>query len=199
MTDPLITLFGGKTKARILSMLLSHPGESFHLRGLAQAAGTDSGNTSKLLKSLVESGLVVATADRQSTRYAINSQSLLVAPLRQLVACAGALMLDLRTVASGMAADYVGVYGSMAAGTDDASSDIDVLVVGNLSAVAAQTAFKAMGRKHGKTVNVVAVSAAELKHKLSEGGAFWTAVAEGQKIDLKGAWADVAQREATAG
>jgi uncharacterized protein len=199
MTDPLITLFGGKTKARILSVLLSHPGESFHLRGLAHAAATDSGNTSKLLKLLVESGLVVATADRQSTRYAINTQSLLVAPLRQLVACAGALMVDLRTVASGMAASYVGVYGSMAAGTDDANSDIDVLVVGNLSAVAAQTAFKAVGRTHGKTVNVVAVSALELAQKLREGSAFWAAVAEGQKIDLKGAWADVAHREATAG
>jgi hypothetical protein len=199
MTDPLITLFGGKTKARILSMLLSHPGESFHLRGLAQAAGTDSGNTSKLLKLLVESGLVVAAADRQSTRYAINSQSLLVAPLRQLVACAGALMVDLRAVASSMAAAYVGVYGSMAAGTDDASSDIDVLVVADLSAVAAQVAFKKVGRKHGKAVNVVAVSASDLEHKLREGGAFWAAVAEGQKIDLKGAWADVAHREATAG
>jgi hypothetical protein len=198
MTDPLITILGGKTKARILSVLPLHPSESFHLRGLAQAAGTDSGNTSKLLKPLVESGLVLAAPDSHSTRYSINYQSPLVAPLRQLVVRAGSLMADLRAVANGMDATYVGVYGSMAAGTDNAKSDIDVLAVGGLSGVAAQTAFRAAGRKHHKTVNVVAITAAELEQKLLEGGAFWTAVAKGQKIDLKGTWANVAHSPATA-
>jgi hypothetical protein len=166
---------------------------------LAQVAGTDSGNTSKLLKLLVEGGLVLAVPDRHSTRYSINSRSPLVGPLRQLVACAGSMMVDLRNVASGIDAAYVGVFGSMATGTDDASSDIDVLVVGDLSGLAAQTAFKAAARKHRKTVNVVAVTASELIQKLREGGSFWASIAAGKKIDLKGVWADVAHSEATAG
>lgn len=198
MSDPLATIFGGKTKARILEVLLSHPSENYHLRGLAQAAGTDSGNTSKLLKLLVKSGLVLAGPDRYSTRYSINSRSPLVAPLRQLVARAGSLMVDLRAVADRIDAVYVGVYGSVAAGTDDANSDIDVLVAGDLSGVAAQSAFKAVGRKHRKTVNVVAVTSAELARKLRGGGAFWTSIADGTKIDLKGVWIDVANSEATA-
>jgi hypothetical protein len=192
MTDALVTIFGGKTKARILETLLTHPSESFHLRGLAQAAGTDSGNTSKLLKLLVESGLVLAAPDRHSTRYSINSGSPLVAPLRQLVACAGSLMVDMREVANTLSAAYVGVYGSVASGTDDGNSDVDVLVVGKLSVVAAQTAFKSVARKHGKAINVVAVTARDLTQRLSEGGAFWASVAEGKKIDLKGAWIEVA-------
>jgi uncharacterized protein len=197
MSDPLVTIFGGKTKARILDVLLSHPTESYHLRGLAQAAGTDSGNTSKLLKLLVQGGLVLAAPDRHSTRYSINSRSPLVAPLRQLVACAGSLMIDLRAIADGIDAAYIGVYGSVAAGTDAADSDVDVLIVGELSVVAAQTAFKAVGRKHRKTVNVVAVTAPELARNLRAGGAFWASIAAGMKIDLKGAWIDVAHSEAT--
>jgi hypothetical protein len=192
MTEALVTIFGGKTKARILETLLTHPSESFHLRGLAQAAGTDSGNTSKLLKLLVESGLVLAAPDRHSTRYSINSGSPLVAPLRQLVACAGSLMVDMREVANTLSAAYVGVYGSVASGTDDGKSDVDLLVVGKLSVVAAQTAFKSVARKHGKAINVVAVTARDLKQRLTEGGAFWASVAEGKKIDLKGAWIEVA-------
>jgi uncharacterized protein len=199
MNDPLVTIFGGKTKARILDVLLSHPSESYHLRGLAQAAGTDSGNTSKLLKLLVQGGLVLAAADRHSTRYSINSRSPLVAPLRQLVACAGSLMIDLRAAADGIDAAYIGVYGSVASGTDDANSDVDVLIVGELSVVAAQAAFKAVGRKHRKTVNVLAVTAPELARKLRAGGALWTSIADGMKIDLKGAWIDVAHREAAEG
>jgi hypothetical protein len=187
---------GGKTKARILGTLLTHPSESFHLRGLAQAAGTDSGNTSKLLRLLVESGLVLSVPDRHSTRYSINLGSPLAAPLRQLVACAGSLFVALREVANGLTATYIGVYGSVAAGTDDGDSDVDVLVVGKLSVVAAQTAFKSVGRKHGKTINVVAITQIELTKKLSEGGAFWASVAAGRRIDLKGVWSDVANREA---
>lgn len=198
MSNPLVAIFGGTTKARVLDVLLSHPSETYHLRGLAQAAGTDSGNTSKLLKLLVECGLVLAAPDRRSTRYSINSRSPLVAPLRQLVACAGSLMVDLRAVADGIAARYVGVYGSVASGTDDANSDVDVLVVGDLSVVTAQAAFKAVGRKHDKAVNVVAATTSELARKLRGGGAFWTSIAEGKKIDLKGAWIDVANSQATA-
>ena len=197
MRDPLVTIFGGKTKARILDVLLSNPDESFHLRGLAQAAGTDSGNTSKLLRLLVNDGLVTAAPDRRSTRYAINAKSPLVGPLRQLIACAGSLMIDLRSVADGIAAAYICVFGSVAAGTDDSKSDIDVLIVGDLSAVAAQVAFKAVGRKHRKTVNVVAVAPSEFARHLAEGSAFWASIAAGRRIDMKGTWADVANSEAT--
>jgi len=48
-------------------------------------------------------------------------------------------------------------------------------------------------------VNVVAVTPAELVQKLREGSAFWNSIAEGEKIDLKGTWTDVADSEATAG
>jgi predicted nucleotidyltransferase len=173
-------------------LLLSHPGQSYHLRGLAQAAGTDSGNTARLLRSLVDNGLVLAAPDSHSTRYAINTRSALMPPLRELVANAGALIKDLRGVAEGLATSYVGVYGSFAAGTDEADSDIDVLIVGELSVVAAQAAFKAVARKHRKQVNVVVVSAGDLRHHLQENSALWSSIANGKKIDLKGAWSDVA-------
>ena len=95
-------------------------------------------------------------------------------------------------MADGIEAACIGVFGSVDAGTDDAHSDIDVFVVGNISAVAAQAAFKAVGRKYRKTVNVVAVKPKELASRVTEGGAFWTSIAQGKRIDLKGSWVNVA-------
>jgi predicted nucleotidyltransferase len=198
MTDPLVILFGGKTKARILTELLSHPEQSYHLRGLAKAAETDSGNTSKLLKPLVDAGIVLAAPDVHSTRYMINTRSPLVPALRQLVANASSLLADLRAVAHGLDAAYIGVYGSVAAGTDDTLSDVDVLVVGELSSVVAQTAFKAAGRKHRKTVNVLAVTPADFARNITDGAALWKSISDGARIDLKGTWDDAAQRPTTA-
>jgi hypothetical protein len=199
MSDVLAFLLGGQTKARILDVLVSHPGESYHLRGLANAAGTDSGNTSKLLRSLVKMGLVLAAPDSHSTRYSINDRSPLAGPLRQLIASAGALMTDLRAAADRLRSEYVGVFGSVASGTDDSNSDVDILVVGNLSGVTAQAAYKAVGRKHRRTISTVTVTREELAKGLAEGGAFWSSVSRGKRIDLKGTWNDVAIRQATAG
>ncbi|SHN34769.1 nucleotidyltransferase domain-containing protein [Rhizobacter sp. OV335] len=198
MSDILTALFGGKTKARILEVLLSNPDQTYHLRGLAQAAGTDSGNTSKLLRVLVDGGVVRALPDSPSMRYAINLDSPLAEPLRSLFARAGSLMEDLRTRAQTLAATYIAVFGSQAAGTADALSDVDVLVVGELSAVSAQAAFKPVGRQHHKSINVVVVSPPELALQLSAGSAFWSSVAAGARVDLKGTWSDVAKREAVA-
>jgi hypothetical protein len=195
MSDALAILLGGRTKARILDVLISHPGESYHLRGLASAAGTDSGNTSKLLRSLVKMGLVLAAPDSHSTRYSINDRG----PLRQLIASAGALMTDLRAAAEGLRAAYVGVFGSVASGTDDSNSDVDVLVVGHISGVTAQAAFKAVGRKHRRTISAVTVTREDLAKGLAEGGAFWSSVSQGKRIDLKGAWTDVAISQTAAG
>jgi hypothetical protein len=192
MNSALSSLLGGETKARILGVLLAHPGVSYHLRGLAQAADTDSGNTSKLLRSLVKTGLVLAAPDSHSTRYSINDRSPLVAPLRQLFATAGSLIADLRKVAAGLDASYVGVFGSVASGTDDADSDLDILVVGDVTAVSSQAAFKTAGRKHRRIVNTIAVTKSEFANRLTEGGAFWTSVAKGKRIDLKGRFEDVA-------
>ena len=199
MSDALAILLGGQTKARILDVLVSHPGESYHLRGLATAAGTDSGNTSKLLRSLVKMGLVLAAPDSHSTRYSINDRSPLAGPLRQLIASAGALMTDLRAAAEGLRAAYVGVFGSVASGTDDSNSDVDVLVVGHISGVTAQAAFKAVGRKHRRSISTVTVTREELAKGLAEGGAFWSSVSQGRRIDLKGSWSDVAISQTAAG
>lgn len=76
--DVLTALFGGKTKARILDVPLSNPDQTYHLRGPAQAAGTDSGNTGELLRVQVDGGVVRALAE----------------PLRPLFARAGWLMED---------------------------------------------------------------------------------------------------------
>ncbi len=185
-------LFGGSTKARLLEVLALNPGQTFHLRGLADAAGADSGNTSKMLRNLVDSEIVARTQDSRSPRYSLNERSPLAGPLRELIVRAGALVSELREVAQGLDARHVCIFGSVAAGTDDSQSDVDVLVVGSLSAVDAQVAFKAMGRKHGRRINAVAVQPDELPGKLAQGGAFWTSVAQGKRIDLKGAWTDVA-------
>ncbi|TFZ02336.1 nucleotidyltransferase domain-containing protein [Ramlibacter henchirensis] len=186
MDATLAYLFGSRTKARLLRALFSTPHEAFHLRGLASLAGVDAGNAVKVLRGLVAVGLVKQVADARGTRYQADEGSPLHAALRQLFLAADALLHDLREVAQALPAEQVHVFGSMARGTAGPDSDVDMLVVGDLSTIEAQAAFKRVARKHKREVSVLVVDRDTLRKQVAEGTAFWRDVLAHPVITLKG-------------
>lgn len=192
MLNALKHLFGGEIKVRILQVLLSHPEQSYHLRGLAAAAGTEYGNTSKALKALVASGVVQVIDQAPYSRYQANTKTPIFEPLRQLFLVSGELMEDLKAVARMLDAEYVAIFGSVAKGTDRPDSDIDVLVVGPLTTLDAQAAFKPVSRKHKRQVNALAISLEKLSSEAQDGSPFWEDVFANKLITLAGEKPDVA-------
>jgi len=186
MTDSLSFLFGSEARARLLRTLFCHPQEAYHLRGLAAAAGVDSGNASKALKGLTEAHLVKIVSDSRGPRYQADDRSPLFRPLRDLFLVSGELLKDLEEVARQLPAEQILIFGSVAKGTDGPKSDVDVLVVGDLSSIEAQAAFSPVGRKHNRSVNVMAVDRATLSRQVAEGSIFWRDVLENKVIMLKG-------------
>ena len=186
MSDSLSVLFGSEARAKLLRTLLSQPTRTYHLRGLAAAAGVDSGNASKALKGLANTHLVRLIPDARGTLYQAEDKSPLFKPLRELFLVSGELLNDLKVVASKLAADQVMVFGSVAKGTDGPDSDVDVLVIGKLSSVEAQAAFNRLGRKHHRPVNVMVVDQRTMAKQVAAGSAFWRDILDGKIIMLKG-------------
>ena len=185
--DPSLTyLFGGEGKTRLLQTLFARPEEVFHLRGLATAAGVDSGNASKALKGLVQAHLVKVVPDSRGVRYQADDRSPLFEPLRQLFLAASELLRDLKEVAEKLPAEQVLIFGSVAQGTDRPESDIDILVVGDLSAIEAQAAFNSVGRKHRRHVDVLVASRVTISKQLEDGSLFWRDILGHRSILLKG-------------
>jgi predicted nucleotidyltransferase len=197
MEATLAYLFGSHAKARLLQVLFSNPHDAYHLRGLATAAGVESGNAVKMLRGLVAAQLVKQVADARGTRYQADDRSPLFAALRQLFLAADALLQDLRSVAGNLQAEEVHVFGSMARGTAAADSDIDILVVGDLSTIEAQAAFKPVARKHKREVSVLVVDPDTLRKQAAEGTPFWQDVLAHPVITLKGIPLDAALRPPT--
>lgn len=186
MSDSLTYLFGGALKTRLLQALVMHPETAYHLRGLATAAGVDSGNAVKALRGLIDAHFVKVVPDIRGLRYQIDERSPLIEPLRQMFLLSSELMTDLKSTADTLPADHVLVFGSLARGSDKPESDIDILVVGDISTIEAQSAFKPVSRKHRREINVMAVDAATLERQLSEGSEFWRDVMDNKTILLKG-------------
>jgi predicted nucleotidyltransferase len=80
----------------------------------------------------------------------------------------------------------VAIYGSVARGEDQPQSDVDVLVIGPMSTIMAQAAFKPVSRAYGRSINANAVAQKDLIAQLDAGSAFWRDVLTGPLIKLKG-------------
>src|SRR5919108_2548154 len=127
LADALFT----KTQQRVLGVLFGQPERSFYASELIRDAGTGSGAAQRELAKLEESGLISARRIGHQKHYQANAASPLYSELRNIVlktvGLAEPLRNALKPVASGIRAAFV--YGSVAKATDQAASDIDLMVV----------------------------------------------------------------------
>lgn len=184
-------LCGSEQRYRVLRTLFERPGRAYHLRGLATAAGVDASNISKLLPKLIAAGLVEREAGEPNTRYRARQDNLLLQALKALFSQASTLVAELREVAQTLEGD-VAIFGSSAGGTDTPDSDLDVLVVGRVSQISAQAAFKPVARRHKRAINVTVIEREKLEEEIAEGSKFWTGVLSGPTVPLKGVLPHVA-------
>jgi len=178
-------LFGGELRFRILRALFEEPGREFHLRGLAAAAAVDSGNAHRMLKKLIQAGLCEQVANAPYPKYRARQDNPLYPELTRLFSRGRDLINAIRGVASGLEGT-VAIYGSVARGEDLPQSDVDVLVIGPVSSIMAQAAFKPVARTYDRKINANAITAKDLVSQLDAGSAFWRDVLSGPLITLKG-------------
>lgn len=108
--------------------------------------------------------------------------------LRSKVIPGGAWHQQFVDVAQSIGADYVGIFGSVAAGTDNRHSDIDVLVIGNVGTLQAQILFSPLNRKLKANIQVMAARKEWIENEVKHGSVFWRTVYDSPRIDLAGTW-----------
>ena len=78
------------------------------------------------------------------------------------------------------------IYGSTARGTEVASSDIDLMVIGEVDLDALDGAIDSIEEELGRTVNYTLFSAGEWQERVAQGHSFVTDVLTHEKIFLIG-------------
>jgi predicted nucleotidyltransferase len=196
ITEPLSlsnALFS-KVQQRVLALIFGQPDRSFYTSEIMRNVQSGTGAVERELSRLQRSGLVSVERIGNQKHYRANHQSPIFTELRGLVVKTVALTEPLRKslepCADKIKAAFV--YGSVAKGTDNARSDIDLMVIGdalNYSELyaALQDVENALARKVSPTF----LSQKDWRRKASDKGSFISKVNALPKIFVFGSEQDL--------
>ncbi len=186
--SPLGRLFGSEGRAKVLeALLLGTPGR-FYVRELARRLHLPATAVSRELAILSQLGLVVRERDGRRVYYQPNVRASAVAELRVLILKLGAVTEALRRALATRpeAIEWAFVHGSVAAGTTAAGSDVDLVVVGDVTPSDVHELLRPVAEALGREINPFVLTAAEFREKRSVKNQFLDRVLSGPKIDLIG-------------
>ena len=149
-------LFGSKTRVALLAKLLMDTDKSFYLRELSRELKIPYGMVYKEEKNLVSLGIVREDKKGKVTLVSINRDLPYFAELKNLIIKTvgfGYLLRNLLSKLKGI--QFALVYGSFASGEESESSDVDLLIVGNLSEEKILDVTSLVEKEVGREVNYI--------------------------------------------
>lgn len=182
-----LELTKSKLRQKILSYYFTNPAEHLYLRQLASILKEDAGNLSKELSRLKREGVFIAEAKGNQKYFYLNESYLLYGELKSIVfktiGVEGRLKTIMRKI-RGVQLSFI--YGSYAVGKEQASSDIDILIVGNPDEDEVIEEIESTEQLLGREINYNIYPAKELKEKIKNKDSFVMNILKRPKIILKG-------------
>jgi predicted nucleotidyltransferase len=183
----LSSLFG-KTRRSILALLYSHPDESYYLRQILRTAGIAPGAGQRELKWLTESGIIQRTASGHQVYYQANPECPIFWELKNIitktVGVADIIRAQLAPIEGRI--DIALLFGSVVRGEESKDSDIDILIVGDLTFAETAERLAPVQNTLGREINPTVFSSDEFRDKLKKGHHFLNSVLKSDLIYLIG-------------
>jgi uncharacterized protein len=178
----------GKSKRALLALFYVQPERSFYLRQVTRTLGIGQGAVERELARLVEAGLLVRTRVGSQVHYQANAASPIFGELKALMVKTAGVADVLREALAGLAEEIAVafVYGSLARGEGKANSDVDVMIIGDVSFGEVVSALQSAQKTIGREVNPSVYSEREFRAKLQARHHFLTSVANAPKVFLVG-------------
>lgn len=189
----LADLLFGTYRKKVLGQLLLHPDTDYHVRELARLTHTAPGTLHKELARLADAGLLLRKAQGNQVRYQANTQCPVFAELagvmRKTTGAAQVLAQALLTLAPRLAL----IFGSVASGTENTRSDVDLLVVGDVGFADLVQATYPAQQELGRDINPVVYSQVEFERRVQESDPFVVNLLANPKLFLIGTEHDLSQ------
>ncbi len=180
-------LFGSGTRAKVIEWLFMHPDEKYYVRQLSVILELDSTNLGKELDRLYNLGIVSRSRSGNQKHYSANQDCTIYIDLKNIVIKTAGVADRLKSLLKPITdrIEIAFVYGSIASGSFGKSSDLDLMVVGDISHRELVSHLSKAGQEIGREVNASCFSRSEFADKLQEKGFIWR-ISNGKKIFVIG-------------
>ena len=186
--NPISRVLFGRTRNAVLALIYGRPDESFYVREIARTTGISPGAIQREVEQLAEAGLITRTQTGNQVFYQANPLNPVFAELRSLVTktvgVIATLQAGLRPLSTQVRVAFV--YGSVARQEETATSDVDLMIVGDADFDAVMGVISSLQAMLGREINPTNYTIREFKAKLAAGNHFLTSVLRSEKLFLIG-------------
>lgn len=180
----LISHLLGDTRTAILAVLLLRPDEPQHVRELARLTGVSPGTLHRELTALASLGILRRNEVGRQVFFAADRAcpvfEELAGLLRKTAGSVDVIRKALQPHAARIRASFV--YGSVAAGTETSSSDVDVMILGDISFGEAVRALAPAQAALRRDVNATVMKREEFLRKRKAKDGFVSELSKGPKL-----------------
>lgn len=178
----------GKTRQAVLALLYGRADSSFYTKQILDAVGTGRGTVQRELKNLTGSGIIVREVQGRQVYYRANPKCPIFNELKSIARKTFGVADVIRQCLAPArnTIQFAFIFGSIAGGDENKASDIDVMIVGDVSFGDIVSLLSGAEEQLGREVNSVVYSAAEFRQKVKSDHHFVNSVIKGAKIFLIG-------------
>jgi len=191
----LATLLFGTYRRDILALLLLHPETSLHLREIARQTAKPPGTLMRELNRLVDAGILLRKPLGNLVLYQSNGRCPIFEELRNILKKTSGIGDVVREMLEPLGARIrvAFVYGSVARGDEREGSDLDLMVVGDVSIAEVVGALGPASQVLRREVNPNLYSPKEFAAALAGGEPFLRRLMSDRKIFVIGAERDLGE------
>jgi predicted nucleotidyltransferase len=167
-----------RTRQRVLGVLLMNATRPWYAAELARHLGIRRSSLQRDLSRLTAAGLLKRSQNGNRVCFQADESSPVFPELRSLFLKTVGLVEVLREELLPLAKNIrvACVYGSITAGTEGPSSDVDLLIIGSISLMDLVPLLERMTQQLQRQVNPTLLSPEEFKQKVREGNRFLQSV-----------------------
>lgn len=178
----------GKTRRAVLSVLYTHPDESFYLREIVRATNAGMGAVQREVKQLLEAGIIQRETRGNQVYYRADKNCPIFEELKNMMiktsGIGDVLKVSLQELSDRITVAFV--YGSAADGSIQRESDIDIMIVGNVTFGEVTSALGPAQDTLSREINPSVYSLEEFREKVAAGHHFLKSVLASDKFFLIG-------------
>lgn len=178
----------GKTRRQLLAVLYGNPAKTLYLRELARLTSSGQGAVQRELDNLVRAGIVSRSRQGNQVYFQANRGCPIFNELQQLLVKTAGVGDELRRALSDLRGSIRSafVFGSFASGEYGPSSDVDLMIVGEVDFAEVVAALAEPQRKLNREINPSVYPRREFVAKFRAGQPFLRGVVAGPKIFVIG-------------